>query len=126
MTMPVDAKWSGDNETGLTFRSDAPIFDFIEVLVDGNVIAPEHYVVREGSTIVELKPSFLETLPKGNHAITIRSQSGDATAKFAVEQAEVFPAEPQVFPWTWLIVAAVVLVADAVVAATFLRRRKKT
>ena len=68
----------------LTFRSSAPLNEFVAVLVDGVIVDPSNYDVSEGSTIVRLKQSFLDTLSKGSHTIAIQSIGGTATANFSV------------------------------------------
>lgn len=68
----------------LTFRSNAPFSEFEAVLVDGVKVDPSNYDVSEGSTIVRLKQSFLDTLSKGSHTIAIQSLGGTATANFSV------------------------------------------
>ena len=73
----------GKAET-LTFRSSAPLNEFVAVLVDGVKVDPSNYDVSEGSTIVRLKQSFLNTLSKGSHTIAIQSRGGTATANFSV------------------------------------------
>ena len=45
----------------LTFRSNAPFSEFGSVLVDGVIVDRSNYDVSEGSTIVRLKQSFLDT-----------------------------------------------------------------
>ena len=71
----------------LTFRSNAPFSEFVAVLVDGVKVASSNYDVSEGSTIVRLKQSFLNTLSKGSHTIAIQSTGGTATANFTVAEA---------------------------------------
>lgn len=68
----------------LTFRSSAPFSEFVAVLVDGVIVDRSNYDVSEGSTIVRLKQSFLDTLSKGSHTIAIQSIGGTATANFSV------------------------------------------
>ena len=68
----------------LTFRSNAPFSEFVTVLVDGVIVDRSNYDVSEGSTIVRLKQSFLDTLSKGSHTIAIQSIGGTATANFSV------------------------------------------
>ena len=70
----------------LTFRSNAPFSEFVAVLVDGVIVDPSNYDVSEGSTIVRLKQSFLDTLSKGSHTIAIQSIGGTATANFSVAE----------------------------------------
>ena len=68
----------------LTFRSNAPFSEFVAVLVDGVKVDPSNYDVSEGSTIVRLKQSFLDTLSKGSHTIAIQSIGGTAAANFTI------------------------------------------
>ena len=60
---------------------------FVAVLVDGVKVDSSNYDVSEGSTIVRLKQSFLNTLSKGSHTIAIQSTGGTATANFTVAEA---------------------------------------
>ncbi len=73
----------GKAET-LTFRSSAPLSEFVAVWVDGVKVNPSNYDVFEGSTIVRLKQSFLDTLSKGSHTIAIQSRGGTAAANFTI------------------------------------------
>ena len=68
----------------LTFRSNAPFSEFVAVLVDGVKVDRSNYDVSEGSTIVRLKQSFLNTLSKGSHTIAIQSTGGTAVTNFSV------------------------------------------
>lgn len=68
----------------LTFRSNAPFSEFVAVLVDGVKVDRSNYDVSEGSTIVRLKQSFLNTLSKGSHTIAIQSIGGTAVTNFSV------------------------------------------
>ena len=81
-----DVKWKKSSSDTLKFRSDADIADFVCVLVDNNVISPTYYTKSEGSTIIELKSSYLDTLSAGKHTLTIRSTTGDAVATFSIEE----------------------------------------
>ncbi|MGN0169985.1 MAG: fibronectin type III domain-containing protein [Lachnospiraceae bacterium] len=71
----------------LTFRSNAAISDFLRVELDGVTVNPENYSVTEGSTIVTLKADYVASLSAGQHAISIVSKSGTATAQFTVSTA---------------------------------------
>lgn len=80
-TMVVDAA------KDLSFRSSAPIDFFQKVLVDDKEVAPENYVLTEGSTIVTLKASFLKTLGVGEHKLSVVSATGTAETTFTVAEA---------------------------------------
>ena len=119
-----NAKWNKGGENNLTFKSDAAFSDFVEVLVDGKTITAENYEKREGSIIIELKASYLETLAEGEHTLTIRSASGDATTKFMVEAEIVSPPTGSTNVWVWIINGVVALGVGATVVVFIIRKRK--
>ena len=80
-TMVVDAA------KDLSFRSNAPLKFFQKVLVDDKEVAAENYVLTEGSTIVTLKASFLNTLGVGEHKLSVVSTTGTAETNFTVAEA---------------------------------------
>lgn len=71
----------------LSFRSNAPLEFFQKVLVDGKEVARENYELTEGSTIVTLKASFLNTLGVGEHTLSVVSTTGTAETTFTVAEA---------------------------------------
>ena len=119
-----NAKWGKGDENGLTFKSDAAFSDFVEVLVDGKTVAAENYEKREGSIVIQLKASYLATLAEGEHTLTIRSASGDATTKFTIEAEVVPPAPESTNAWVWIVVGVVALGACAAVVVFIIRKRK--
>lgn len=76
-----------DAAKDLSFRSSAPIEFFQKVLVDDREVAAENYVLTEGSTIVTLKASFLNTLGVGEHKLSVVSATGTAETTFTVAEA---------------------------------------
>ena len=118
-----DARWKKGESSTLTFRSDAAFEDFAEVLVDGAALSSESYEKRngEGNIIVELRESYLEQLAEGEHALVIRSASGDATTHFTVEAA---PDETHPVSW-WVYAAALGAFAIGTCVAVISFRRKK-
>ena len=120
-----NAKWGKGDENGLTFKSDAAFSDFVEVLVDGKTVAAENYEKREGSIVIQLKASYLATLAAGEHTLTIRSASGDATTKFTIEAEVVPPAPESTNACVLIVVGVVALGACAAVVVFIIRKRKK-
>lgn len=118
-----DARWKKGESSTLTFRSNAAFEDFAEVLVDGAALSSESYEKRngEGNIIVELRESYLEQLAEGEHALAIRSASGDATTHFTVEAA---PDETHPVSW-WVYAAALGAFAIGTCVAVISFRRKK-
>ena len=119
-----NAKWNKGGENNLTFKSDAAFSDFVEVLVDGRTITAENYEKREGSIIIQLKASYLATLAEGEHTLTIRSTSGDATTKFMVEAEIVSPPTGSINVWVWIIICVVSLGVGATSVVFTIRKRK--
>lgn len=62
----------------VSFRSNCGIEKFIRLEIDEKLVDPENYILKEGSTIVELKPEYLATLEVGKHDVSIVSQDGTA------------------------------------------------
>lgn len=85
----ADGVWQKNSKDGLSFTSNAAFADFLEVQVDGKDIDKANYDVKEGGTIITLKPSYLETLSVGRHTLGIVSATGTATTEFTIKAASV-------------------------------------
>lgn len=71
----------------LTFRFSGPLDEFARLLVDGTETSAENYTATKGSTIVEFKPAFLDSLAAGSHTVTAVWKDGTTTdASFAVDE----------------------------------------
>ncbi|WP_139653069.1 hypothetical protein [Raoultibacter phocaeensis] len=74
---------SGTHQVGsgsaLTFTCSLPLEDLLRVLVDGKVVDPKNYDAKSGSTIITLKPAYLDTLSSGKHTIML-AYTGDREA----------------------------------------------
>ena len=84
----ANGKWQKGSEDGLSFTSNAAFADFQKVQVDGNDVDSSNYTVKEGSTVVTLNASYLETLSAGKHTLAIVSDTGTAETEFTVVAAE--------------------------------------
>lgn len=76
--------WVMNSNKELTFCADADISLFVEVRIDGSVVDPKNYSVTSGSTIVTLKPSYLNTFKDGEHTIEIIFKDGKAATTFKI------------------------------------------
>lgn len=83
----ADATWQKGSDKDLAFTSNAAYGDFQKVQVDGKDVDAANYSVEEGSTIVTLKASYLETLSVGRHKLGIVSQTGVAETEFTIAAA---------------------------------------
>ena len=64
--------------------------NFEGLMIDGKIVDTANYTVKSGSTIVTIKPEFLETLKVGNHSIIFLYNDGniEGTLKVVETQAE--------------------------------------
>lgn len=74
----------------ISFRSNCGIEKFVRLEIDEKLVDPENYILKEGSTIVELKPEYLATLEVGKHDVSIVSQDGtaDTTLRITAQPEE--------------------------------------
>ena len=84
----ANGTWKKGSEDGLSFTSNAAFAHFQKVQVDGKDLDTSSYTVEEGSTIVTLKPEYLETLSIGKHTFAIVSETGIASTEFNVTAAQ--------------------------------------
>lgn len=71
---------------GVIIKVDGDINSFVDVSVDDTVIAEDQYTVTAGSTIITLKPEYIETLTEGTHTVTIRFADGFAQTTLKVKE----------------------------------------
>lgn len=64
---------------------------FTGIEIDGNAVSTEDYTAKSGSTVITLKPDYLNTLAAEEHAITVLYTDGETQGTFTVAEK---PAEP--------------------------------
>lgn len=84
----ANQEWTKGSKDGLTFKIDTDIKEFKKVLVDGKELKDTDYDIKSGSTILTLKPSFLDTLSAGKHRIRFEFNTGSVEAYFTVKDKE--------------------------------------
>ena len=57
-------------------------------MVDGILISSENYDLENGSTVLTLKSSYLDTLSVGNHTLEFVYSDGSVETLFAVSNAK--------------------------------------
>ncbi|HFI0506170.1 TPA: VWA domain-containing protein, partial [Streptococcus suis] len=62
--------WKHDSESNLLFEIKNPISQFSSVYVNGVELHKDDYLLREGSTIIELKSEYLNRLYEGKYTLT--------------------------------------------------------
>lgn len=118
------AGWTEGSKKGLTITCDGDFFSFTGLKVDGSEIAQKNYSASAGSTVVELKPEFLNTLAVGEHKVTFLygSLESDA-ARFTVYAKEAAPASGlKVILWIIAAAAAAGIIATGYI---MISRKKK-
>ena len=105
-----------------TIRSDAPYSEFQYLLIDGQKVSTDNYTVKEGSTVITLKASYIQGLKTGNHNYSIVSTSRQADGTFNVAKAPKTSDGTSSALWIILLAAAAIAVA---VAFFFLKRSQK-
>ena len=91
----ANGKWQKGSEDVLSFTSNAAFADFLKVQIDGKDVDSSNYTVKEGSTVVTLNASYLETLSADKHTLAIVSDTGTAETEFTVVAAEKQPADDE-------------------------------
>ncbi len=110
----ADKTWKSGDLTVTTSVSEKTLTG---VSVDGTVIGPENYTIVDGNVV--LSESYLKTLEKGEHTVTIASTANTESDTFTVAGSSMNPTV------IIIIVAAVVVVAVVVVIVIVVSKKKK-
>ncbi len=87
--------WQIGSSASLQFRSDGPFERFIELKVDGKLVGNADYNAYNGSTVVDLYPSYLSTLAVGGHTVEFfYADGGNAETTFRILSAPPTPSPP--------------------------------
>lgn len=82
----ANRKWILNEDGSLSIKGNGDFDKFEGVKVDDQLLDRENYNVRPGSTIVELKPDYLNTLAAGSHELEILWTDGSASTVFSVAE----------------------------------------
>ncbi len=77
-------QWTMGDDGSLTITANGPVAKFLGIQVDGVDVAAENYSVKSGSTIITLKPTYLDTLSAGKHTLTVLYTDGRADGVFEI------------------------------------------
>ena len=78
--------WTKESATGLTIVANGAYSKFTGIEIDGNAVSSENYTVSSGSTVITLKPDYLNTLAVGEHTIAVLYTDGEATGTFTIAE----------------------------------------
>ena len=85
ITAGANSSWTHDSDDNITIRGNGDFSKFTGVKVDGNLIDKSNYIAKEGSTIITLKASYLNTLSAGTHTVEILWTDGSASTTFTIK-----------------------------------------
>lgn len=126
-----------ESAAGLTFIANGAYSKFTGIEIDGAVVGTENYTAESGSTVITLKPDYLNTLTAGEHIIIVLYMDGDAQGTFTIAEKTAEPTdtieptdEDSVSPETgddfhiaaWIIL---MLISGGAVLTLFAKRRTK-
>lgn len=117
------AIWHKESGKELSFTADGAFKDFVSVQVDGKTVNSKYYTLKEGSTVVSLKETFLEHLDLGKHTITVKFNDGEAEGTFKVS-APADESNPKTGDVIGIWVAALLLSFTGILGAAFVYRKK--
>ena len=75
--------------SALSFRSSAPLNEFVDVKINGEIVDHSNYTLEEGSTIVTFPINYLQGLLQGNYEVTVQSESKAVKGGFTVIDPEI-------------------------------------
>ena len=81
----ANSSWTHDSDGNITIRGNGDFSKFTGVKVDGNLIDKSNYTAKEGSTIITLKASYLNTLSAGTNTVEILWTDGSASTTFTIK-----------------------------------------
>ena len=81
----ANSSWTHDSDGNITIWGNGDFSKFTGVKVDGNLIDKSNYTVKEGSTIITLKASYLNALSAGTHTVEILWTDGSASTTFTIK-----------------------------------------
>ena len=73
----------------LTFRSNEPLDEFLEVRINGTVLSETHYTTSAGSTIVTLSAEYLASLRPGRYRMDVISLNNTTTGYFDIVEQNI-------------------------------------
>jgi uncharacterized repeat protein (TIGR02543 family)/LPXTG-motif cell wall-anchored protein len=92
ITKGANGSWKKGTASGLEITCNGDYSKFTGIKVDGAEVDTTNYTAISGSTVVTLKPSFIETLTLGKHTLELIYTDGSVQTEFTILAAGA-PAE---------------------------------
>ena len=118
------SSWTEDSDHNITFVVNGLFSKFVGIKVDGKDVDKANYEVKEGSTIITLKASYLDTLAVGEHTITVVYTDSSTDGTFNVHAKANSPAtgdNSNMFLW----IALLFISGGAVITLTVVDRKRR-
>lgn len=75
------------NDLTIKFNGERILFDSLKI--NGTVVDPKNYTVKDGSTVITLKKEYLKELKSGNYTVRVSYKDGGfVDATFAIETTD--------------------------------------
>lgn len=138
------------SDDGLSLRAAGEIEKFVSVEVDGEIVDPKYYTVKEGSTIIIFTKEFMDMLTEGDHVVKFNFTDGFASANITVvavveetetealteeeleeatEESTELPSEEEKdngsFGGIWIVVIILVIAAGAAGVVFYLKKKQE-
>ena len=82
------SQWTIGDNGSVTMIANGSVEKFKGIEVDGKAVDTANYTLKPGSTIIQLKPEYLETLTIGEHTLTIIYTDGQTNGTFVIVKEE--------------------------------------
>ena len=84
--------WTKGSSEGLTLVANGAYSKFTGFELDGVTVNTGNYTAKSGSTVITLKPDYLNVLTAEEHTITVLYTDGEATGTFTIAENPAGPA----------------------------------
>lgn len=78
------SRWTVGEDGSVTMTANGSVEKFVGIKVDGKEVDAANYTVKPGSTIISLKPEYLNTLSVGKHTLTVIYTDGETSGEFEI------------------------------------------
>ena len=78
------SQWTAGDDGSIVMTANGPVEKFIGIEVNGKAVDSGNYTVKSGSTIITLKPEYLNTLSAGKHTLTVIYTDGETSGAFEI------------------------------------------
>ena len=72
-----NSTWTKGSDRGLTFIANGAYSKFTGIEIDRTALDTENYAAESGSTVITLKPDYMNTLTEEKHTITVFYTDGE-------------------------------------------------